>query len=44
MSALDTLKSKKATIRYMQLLVVPLENRIFHLEVDSVVVIDQVIE
>ena len=43
-SALDTLKSKRARIRYMKFLKGPLENRIFRMEVDSVVVFDQVIE
>jgi hypothetical protein len=41
---LDTLKSKRANIRYMKFLKGPLENRIFRMEVDSVVIIDQVIE
>ncbi len=43
-SALDTLKSKRARIRYMKFLKGPLENRIFQMEVNSVVVFDQVIE
>jgi hypothetical protein len=41
---LDTLKSRRANIRYMKFLMGPLENRIFRMEVDSVIVIDQVIE
>jgi hypothetical protein len=40
---LDTLKSKQAKIRYMKFLQGPLENRVFRMEVDSVIVIDQVI-
>lgn len=43
-SMLDTLKSKKARIRYMKFLMGPLENRIFYMKVDSAVVFDQVIE
>lgn len=43
-SMMDTLKSKTAKIRYIKFLMGPLENRIFHMEVDSVVVFDQVIE
>ena len=43
-STFDTLKSKTATIRYMKFSSGLLENRIFRLEVDSVVVFDQVIE
>jgi len=43
-SMMDTLKSRKASIRYMKFLKGPLENRIFRMEVDSVVVFDQVIE
>ncbi|HEU5289644.1 MAG TPA: hypothetical protein VFU05_03310 [Cyclobacteriaceae bacterium] len=42
--ALDTLKSKRARIQYMKFLKGPIENRIFRIEVDSVVVFDQVIE
>jgi hypothetical protein len=41
---LDTLKSKKAHVRYMKFLMGPFENRIFRMEVDSIVIIDQVIE
>ena len=41
---LDTLKHKKVSIRYMKFLKGPLENRIFRMEIDSVVVFDQVIE
>lgn len=41
---LDTLKSRRANIRYMKFLKGPLENRIFWMEVDSVIVIDQVVE
>jgi len=41
---LDTIKHKKANIRYMKFLKGPLENRIFRMEIDSVVVFDQVIE
>jgi len=43
-SALDTLKGKTASIRYMKFLKGPLENRVFRIEVDSVIVFDQVIE
>lgn len=43
-SKMDTLKSKKASVRYMKFLMGPLENRIFHMEVDSVVVFDQIVE
>jgi hypothetical protein len=41
---LDSLKNRPANIRYMKFLQGPLENRIFYMEVDSVVVFDQVIE
>ena len=41
---LDTLKSKQARIRYMKFLTGPLQNRVFYLEVDSVIITDQVIE
>lgn len=41
---LDTLKHKKVNIRYMKFLVGPLENRIFWIEADSVVIFDQVID
>lgn len=44
MTALDTLQSKKASIRYMKFLKGPLENRVYHMEVNDVVVIDQIIE
>ena len=44
LSMMDTLKSRKAHIRYMKFLKGPLENRIFRMEVDSVVVFDQVID
>jgi len=40
----DVLKNKKAKIRYMKFLSGPLENRIFWMQVDSVVVFNQVIE
>lgn len=43
-SALDTLKGKRASVRYMKFLEGPLENRVFWLAVDSVVVFDQVVE
>lgn len=43
-SALDTLKSKHARIRYMRFLRGPLENRIFKMEIDSVIIFDQVVE
>lgn len=43
LSSLDTLKRKTVSIRYMKFLDGPLENRIFRMEVDSVVVFDQVI-
>lgn len=43
-SAFDTLKSKKATIKYMKFLKGPLENRVYQLVVDSVIVFDQVVE
>jgi hypothetical protein len=39
-----TLKSRRADIRYMKFLMRPLENRIFRMKVDSVIVIDQVVE
>ena len=42
-SKLDTLKSKTASIRYMKFLMGPLENRIFHMEVDSVLIFDQIV-
>ena len=41
---LDTLKHKKINIQYMKFLKGPLENRIFRMEIDSVVIFDQVIE
>jgi hypothetical protein len=41
---LDTLRHRKANIRYMKFLSGPLENRIFRMEIDSVVIFDQVIE
>jgi hypothetical protein len=41
---LDTLKSKKASIRYAKFLMGPLANRIFRMEVDSIVIVDQVVE
>jgi hypothetical protein len=41
---LDSLKNRQANIRYMKFLLGPLENRIFYMEVDSVVVFDQVVE
>jgi hypothetical protein len=41
---LDTLKSRKANIRYTKFLTGPLENRIFRMEVDSIVIIDQVVD
>jgi hypothetical protein len=43
-TTLDTLKSRKANIRYMKFLMGPLENRIFRMEVDSLIVVDQVVE
>ena len=43
-SALDTLARRRAKVRYMKFLKGPLENRIFRMEVDSVVVFDQVVE
>jgi len=43
-SAFDTLKSKKAKIQYMKFLKGPLENRVYQLVVDSVIVFDQVVE
>jgi hypothetical protein len=43
-SKFDTLKSRKALVRYMKFLTGPFENRIFRMEVDSIVVFDQVIE
>lgn len=42
--AFDTLKNKKARIKYMKFLSGPIENRIFWLQVDSVIVFNQVIE
>jgi heme/copper-type cytochrome/quinol oxidase subunit 2 len=44
MTAFDTLQSKKASIRYMKFLKGPLENRVYHMEVNSIVVIDQIVE
>jgi len=44
MTAFDTLQSKKAAIRYMKFLKGPLENRVYHMEVNSIVVIDQIVE
>jgi hypothetical protein len=41
---LDTLKHREVNIRYMKFLKGPLENRIFRIEIDSVVIFDQVIE
>lgn len=43
-SGFDTLKSKKARIKYMKFLDGPLENRVYQMEVDSIIVFDQVIE
>ena len=43
-SALDTLKGKRAIVRYMKFFEGPLENRVFYMAVDSVIVFDQVIE
>lgn len=43
-SALDTLKFRKAKIRYMKFLKGPLENRIFWMKVDSTILFDQVVE
>jgi hypothetical protein len=40
---IDSLKSKTANIRYMKFLQGPLENRIVWMEVDSAVIIDQVV-
>lgn len=42
-SDLDTLKLKRAHVRYMKFFKGPLENRIYKMEVDSSIVIDQVI-
>jgi hypothetical protein len=44
MSSFETLKNKTARIRYMKFLAGPFENRIFRMEVDSVLVFDQVVE
>ena len=43
-SALDTLRFKKGKITYMKFLKGPLENRVYRLEVDSIVVFDQLVE
>lgn len=43
-SKFDTLKNKKARVRYTKFLGGPLENRISWMEVDSVIVFDQVVE
>jgi len=43
-SAFDTLKNKKAKIRYMKFLSGPIENRIFWMQVDSTMVFNQIIE
>ena len=43
-ASLDTLKSKQAIIRYMKFFKGPIENRIYRMEVDSIVVFDQVID
>jgi hypothetical protein len=43
-SKLDTLKSRRAVVRYVKFFKGPLENRIFYMRVDSVVLIDQIIE
>lgn len=43
-SELDTLKSKKARIRYMKILKGTLEKRIVWMQVDSIVVFDQIIK
>jgi hypothetical protein len=40
----DSLQNKSAQIYYMKLFAGPLENRIFKIEVDSVIVFDQVID
>jgi hypothetical protein len=40
----DSLRGKAARVHYMKTFVGPFENRIFKLEIDSVVVFDQVIE
>ena len=40
----DSLQGKAAQIHYMKFLTGPFENRIFKMEVDSVVVFDQVVE
>lgn len=40
---LDTLKARKAKIRYMKFFDGFMENRIFRIEVDSIVVFDQVV-
>jgi len=43
-SSMDTLKLKKARIKYMKFFAGPLENRIYQLKVDSIIVFDQVVE
>lgn len=43
-SALDTLKGKRAHVRYMKFFGGPLENRVFYMSVDSVVIVDQIVE
>jgi hypothetical protein len=44
LSNFDTLKGKTARIRYVKFLAGPFEDRIFWMEVDSVLVFDQIIE
>ena len=44
MKALDSLKSRNVSIMYMKSFMGPLENRITHMEVNSVVVFDQPVE
>ena len=43
-SAFDTLKGNRARVRYMKFLQGPLENRVFYMAVDSVIIFNQVID
>ena len=43
-SKLDSLKSRKASIRYMKFLQGPLENRIVRMQVGQRVIIDQIVD
>lgn len=41
---LDSLKSRKVNVKYLKFLMGPLENRVVWMEIDSVVVIDQILD